>query len=251
MTRCYEIAEVLVKHNTKDKMVKTTHEEIWKQYKESNYWVSNTGFVKSTYGVTDRLMATCDDGHGYLKTTLSFGISQAAFKIHILVAELFVEKPDGDVEVNHIDCNKHNNSAYNLEWITHASNMKHGWANECFDRGEDSYIAVLTEENVSEIKIAFVEYKLSNTELALKYNVAKGTISKIRSKQTWNHVRPELVYPPSSPDESNKKKLCGADIPQIRKFYKSGLSLAEIGRKFNVHSGTINGIVSGKTWKNY
>jgi len=59
------------------------------------------------------------------------------------------------------------------------------------------------------------------------------------------------MYPPGSPDDRSAKKLCGADIPLIREFYAKGQSLAEIGRKFNVHSGTINGIVSGKTWKNY
>lgn len=241
---------MLVKHNMKDKMDNTTH-EIWKQYKDSYYFVSNKGRVKSTFGLTDRIMSTCDDGHGYLKTTLSFGAHQEAFKIHILVAELFVEKPEGEVEVNHIDTDKRNNFASNLEWISHVSNMKHGWQNDCFDKGEECYNAVLTEKDVCEIKQSFVEYKLSNTELAKKYGVAKGTISKIRSKQTWKDVLPGLMFPPGSPDESNKKKLCGADIPLIRDFYAKGLSMAEIGRKFNVHSGTINGIVTGRTWINY
>lgn len=234
----------------KDRMDYTTH-EIWKQYKDSNYFVSSQGRIKSTFGLSDHILATCDDGNGYLKTTLSFGTHQATFKIHILVAEVFLERPEGAVEVNHKNCNKRNNYVTNLEWITHTANMKHGWQNSCFHKGEDTYIAILTEKDVCEIKRAFVEYRLSNTELATKYGVAKGTISKIRSKQTWKDVMPELVFPPGSPDESNKKKLCGEDIPMIREFYANGLSLAEIGRKFNVHSGTINGIVTGRTWVNY
>lgn len=234
-------------------MENTTHEsaEVWKQFRDSSYYVSNYGNVKSTLFSAGRERTKIDDGRGYLKVNLCIGGFQIDFKVHRLVAECFLEKLSGDLEVNHKDCNKYNNCVSNLEWITHTENMKHGWANDLFDKGEDSYLAVLTEKEVSEIKEAFVEYRLSNTELALKYGVAKGTISKIRSKSTWKDVRPELMYPPSSPDESNKKKLCGGDIPLIRKFYRDGLSLAEIGRKFNVHSGTINGIISGKTWKNY
>lgn len=229
-------------------MENSTH---WKQFRNSNYFVSDTGLVKSTFFDKTKLLATCDDGNGYLKVTLHIGLIQSAFKVHSLVAECFLEKAHSSLEVNHKDGNKLNNSVSNLEWISHADNMKHGWAADLFNKGEDTYNAVLTTADVIAIKKLFVEYRLNNTEIGDKFGVAKGTISKIRSKQTWKDVCPDLMYPPGSPDDRSAKKLCGADIPLIREFYAKGQSLAEIGRKFNVHSGTINGIVSGKTWKNY
>lgn len=50
--------------------------------------------------------------------------------IHQLVAEAFVPNPDPArfTEVNHLDTNKQNNSASNLEWTDHSGNMKHAYA---------------------------------------------------------------------------------------------------------------------------
>ena len=47
--------------------------------------------------------------------------------VHVLVAEAFIPKPKDkvQVEVNHIDGNKSNNTIENLEWLTHSENLKH------------------------------------------------------------------------------------------------------------------------------
>ena len=44
---------------------------------------------------------------------------------HVCVALAFIPNPRGCKEVNHIDGNKANNNVNNLEWCTHAENMKH------------------------------------------------------------------------------------------------------------------------------
>lgn len=48
--------------------------------------------------------------------------------IHQLVAEAFLENPNGLPEINHIDTNKQNNHVSNLEWVDHSQNMKHAYA---------------------------------------------------------------------------------------------------------------------------
>mgnify|MGYP003443476493 CR=1 FL=1 len=58
--------------------------------------------------------------HGYIRVS----INGRSIPVHQLVAKAFHGHPAG-CEVNHIDGNKENNAASNLEWITHAENMRH------------------------------------------------------------------------------------------------------------------------------
>lgn len=50
--------------------------------------------------------------------------------IHQLVAEAFVPNPDPEkfTVVNHLDADRQNNSASNLEWTDQSGNMKHAYA---------------------------------------------------------------------------------------------------------------------------
>jgi len=45
--------------------------------------------------------------------------------VHRLVAATFLDNPNAFPVVNHIDGNKQNNNADNLEWCTFSANMKH------------------------------------------------------------------------------------------------------------------------------
>lgn len=48
--------------------------------------------------------------------------------LHRIIAEAFCEKPEGDnLEVNHINGDKTDNRAANLEWVTHAENLAHAY----------------------------------------------------------------------------------------------------------------------------
>ena len=66
------------------------------------------------------------DGDGYLQVKIvgNYRGNKHTF-IHRLVAEMFIPNPLGKLEVNHIDGNKTNNAAVNLEWVTHAENIIH------------------------------------------------------------------------------------------------------------------------------
>lgn len=60
-------------------------------------------------------------------------------RVHRLVALYFCEKPDGCNVVNHIDSDKTNNHAGNLEWTTISGNTKH-----CFEHNEQFKKQVLS-----------------------------------------------------------------------------------------------------------
>ncbi len=235
---------MLVKHNIEKQM------EIWAHILGTFYYVSNEGRVKSCMYDKEVILKTCDDGHGYEKCTLWISGKQYAFKVHRLVAREFLANPENKRDVNHKDGNKRNNLIANLEWNTPLENITHAYDNGLLCIGSEHPSAKLNEQDVEAIKLAFTN-GATNVALGALYGVARGTIAKVRQKKTWRHVRPDLEF--SADDSPNKKpqKLTGDDIPGIRSLYASGVSLAEIGRKYSVHSGTIHGIVAGYTWKNY
>jgi hypothetical protein len=68
--------------------------------------------------------------NGYLQVYLSDGCGKIkTFCIHRLVCEAFHENPENKPCVNHIDEDKTNNTASNLEWCTVAENLNHGTRN--------------------------------------------------------------------------------------------------------------------------
>lgn len=68
---------------------------------------------------------------GYLRVGLYNPSTKSTKRIlvHRLVAEAFVPNPKGNLYVNHIDEDKENNRAENLEWVTFSENINHGTRN--------------------------------------------------------------------------------------------------------------------------
>lgn len=109
-------------------------------------------------------------------------------KVHRIVAETYIENPEGKREVNHIDCDKKNNTLDNLEWVTSKENKAHGWANGLYTAiGENHADSVLTNEQVHEI-CRLMEEGARNIDLAKAYGVHKDTISHIRIGNLWKHI---------------------------------------------------------------
>ena len=123
-----------------------TKNEIWKDIEgyEGMYQVSNLGRVRSLdrYIPAKCALSKTDDDvlyfrkgkiiklweivGGYFYVSLSKGDKAKMFRVHRLVAMAFIPNPDNLPEVNHIDEDKSNNRADNLEWCTHLYNEHHG-----------------------------------------------------------------------------------------------------------------------------
>lgn len=99
---------------------------------EGLYQISNYGNIKALkkwdvnlkkYTEYEKIMSSFDNGGGYLVVTLVKNKKRKNYYVHRLVATYFVENPLNKKYVNHLDYNRYNNNASNLEWCTQKENM--------------------------------------------------------------------------------------------------------------------------------
>ena len=96
--------------------------EIWKPIPNlEGYYASNEGQIKNDCGNIIRQHGKSD---GYRRVYLS---PYGHFLVHRIICSAFHENPESKPEVNHINGNKRDNRAENLEWCTSSENKKHAW----------------------------------------------------------------------------------------------------------------------------
>lgn len=149
---------------------------------EGLYEVSNTGLVRDVK--TGSIMPTrlCM-GRG-LPTYPMLDIKNAMGKrclpkVHRLVALAFVPNPEGKLFVNHKDSNKQNPDASNLEWVTHAENMRHAAeAGVCKAVNNPRAVERLTVAQVADIRRRAVDGERTSV-LSEEFRVTSQTIRRI------------------------------------------------------------------------
>lgn len=104
-------------------------EEIWKPVVgyEGFYEVSNLGRVKSLHCNPAKIIAQTGRPNHYLSVHLSKNGKATRKNVHRLVAMAFVSNPSNKLQVNHINGNRADNRAENLEWVTGSENIKHSF----------------------------------------------------------------------------------------------------------------------------
>jgi hypothetical protein len=157
--------------------------------------------IKDQYAITEDgkvfsikrgiYLKTRVDRYGYEIVTLWDRGKQLTRKVHRLVAQAYIENLFDLPTVNHIDGNKLNNAAGNLEWASVRDNHSHAFATGLHTIGEGRLAgrpAKLTEADVLEIKGMIKEGK-GNSEIGHLYGVTCGCIYSIRKEKSWKHVK--------------------------------------------------------------
>lgn len=99
---------------------------VYFEYKGHNYIISNYARCFSLIGIKPKQMETKLMNDGYL----CFKLANGRFPVHKLVGSYFLEPVEGKEIINHIDGDKTNNYASNLEYCTHSENTQHYFDNK-------------------------------------------------------------------------------------------------------------------------
>jgi hypothetical protein len=225
----------------------------WKSYKEK-YEVSNEGDVRNSE--TGLVLKNNTDKYGYHTVTLWLDKVPKTLKVHRLVATCFIENPDNKEQVNHKDGNKKNNFVNNLEWSTPIENIRHACDMDLLPKGSSHYEAVLTEEDVQEIRYLLSE-GYGNSFIGNKFGVTCGAIYAIRVNKSWQHL--PWPFPYRLFEATKETKLVGSQrkeakldekrIREIKRLLSDGVSIAVLQKKFNISGGALRCIRAGTTWK--
>lgn len=154
--------------------------EKWLACLNGHYEISNLGRLrrlKPAKGTTIGRLITIRFSRYETAGVQVDGIKRTVY-IHTLVAEAFIGKRPSGKEVNHKNLDRTDNSVTNLEYITHAQNMKHATANGAFrnyPKGVAHHNAKFNREQVIEIRNQHLSGKYSYSSLAKLYGVDKQT----------------------------------------------------------------------------
>lgn len=177
-------------------------EELWKDIEgyEGIYQISTLGRVKRLESTLlykgkyprkwrEKLLSQNTTNAGYKKCHISKDGKTKTPNIHRLVASAFIDNSLGLPCVNHLDGNKENNSADNLEWCSYKENTKH--AIESGLMGVDGFenpSAKLDRNEVNRIKRLYRTGKFSQRKLSIVFGVSQNTIKNVVKGNTYKNV---------------------------------------------------------------
>lgn len=157
---------------------------------EGLYAVTDDGRVWSHS--SNKWLKSPNNTWGYPKVCLYVNGKGKVHTVHRLVAEAFCVRAENCTEVNHIDGDKANNVASNLEWVTPSQNAQHAWDTGLRANNYGIYSAQKARRAFSRQAVVairqMIEAGWSQASIARLYECSKGSIYKIASGQSYREV---------------------------------------------------------------
>lgn len=172
-------------------------DEIWKPIEENPvYLVSNYGRVRTidhpvwckvnnSYSIRKGRFCTPTNNNSkrYWRVGVQINNRQKHLAIHRLVAKAFIPNPDNLPQINHIDGDKNNNKASNLEWCDNGYNQAHAWKGSLKDVTKMSEHSSLRKLTVEQVRFIKEEYSKVDTSIrGNKMNFARKMQTKFNLK---------------------------------------------------------------------
>ena len=163
------------------------------------YEVSDRGRVRSWVRpgrtrkrtLTPHILTLTPASGGHLYVALSYGQKEY---VHRLVLTAFVGPCPYGLEACHWGDDPNNNKVNNLRWDTRAGNSADRDRLGTIVHGERCRYAKLTEADVVEIRRLLSESTLTQREIAARFDIGQGNVSRIGSRKIWRREA-EAVEP--------------------------------------------------------
>lgn len=137
---------------------------------------SQGNFRRMQYG---RVLSPCIGKHGYLDVAMMLNGKRKKYRVHRLVAAEFVPGWFEGASVDHLDGNKLNNRADNLEWVTLSENTRRQWESGLVDiRGEKHPSHKLTNLQAHAV-ILLYQHNFPPSQIAEWFGVSSTLVYKL------------------------------------------------------------------------
>lgn len=181
---------------------------------------------------------------GYLIVRLSKHSKTLNEFVHRMVAEAYCINDNSKPMVNHIDGNKLNNHANNLEWVTPSENMQHaantGLLTHKHLIGENNHRSKLTTTDVLKIR-ELVSQGQTLTSVAKAFNIMRSHVKDIVVGIQWKHI-PIGIIPNAKFKESVVSKN---DLESMKQLRNEGTTFVEIGKRYGISRQWARNLILG------
>lgn len=183
-------AEAIAAWNTRLASQPTSVEDAWRPIEGwVDYDVSDGGSVR--HRDSRRILGQFPNYQGYMIVRLNNPRDTA--RVHRLVAAAFIPNPNKLPVVNHLNNDRADNRASNLEWCTQAENLAHadrqGRMRRNYWAGKRSPSAILSDEQVRDLRGLYAQGGISLEKLGRNFGISKRAAHRCVKLETYSDVR--------------------------------------------------------------